>query len=229
MPDMEGKPKGRAVILGVNQRIKTLIDLLKEQNREVLVVSEHIRKYREELEGVDTLQGDFIDHKNLKRANLQSAETVIILAETIGHKPHDADARSVVATLSVEQMHPEARTVVEALSEDTAYHLRNAGVDEIIVSGELTADILAFSTNHSNYSTHLSILLRFAHRNRIVTAAVKDRLVKKTFAEAGLILAKERKILLGARRRGTSRTQDESTDPTRVLQSTDEIVYIDIL
>ncbi len=228
-PTQTGKttPKGHAVILGINARIRTLTRLLREQGREVVIVTQNAEAFAEELEDIEVVDGDFLDRKNLIEARVEKADTVIILAETINHKPHDADARSVVATLAAESLNPNARTIVEALSEDAAYHLRNADVDEIIVSGELTADILAFSTNHPSYSNHLGVLLRFAYRNRIVSAPVKERLRNKPLKEANLILAQERKILMGVRTGGKSR--NETLDPMHVLQEGDEIVYIDIL
>ena len=229
MSDKIEMVKGRTVILGVNERIATLIGLLREQGRELVVVTEHSNLYARELEGVDIIDGDFIYERNLEAAKIKTAEAVIILAETVNAKPKDADARSVVATLSVESMHPDARTVVEALSEDTAFHLRNAGVDEIIVSGELTADILAFSTTHSQYSDHLEVLLRFAHKNRIdeLTLRPEDRLVGKSYAAANAIMTRERKILLGVREKGHEHRQN--LDPDRILRAKDVLVYIDIL
>ena len=226
-PSTPNSRHNRTVILGVNERIGTLVRLLRAQGRELVVVSANAKRFARDLSDVEVIHGDFIDRRNIKRARIQDAEAVIILAETVNKKPRDADARSVVATLAVEAAFPEVRTVVEALSEDTAYHLRNAGVDEIIVSGELTADILAFSTTHPDYGNHLEVLLRFAHQNRIVTAPVRERLVGKKFAEANLTMIRERKILLGVRPEG--RADRESLDPDRTLRDKDILVYIDIL
>ncbi len=219
--------KGRTVILGVNERIGQLVQLLRDQGQEIVVVSNHVERFSRALDGVAQIAGDFIDPHVLRQAEVASAQSVVILAETIGHRMQDADARSVVATLSVERQNPEVRTVVEALSEDTAFHLRNAGVDEIIVSGELTADILAFSTTTSEYSQYLGVLLKFAHENRVVTAPVRERLVGKSLQALVRLLSEERKVLLGVRPSGGSGRA--SLDPERIVTPGDELVYIDIL
>jgi len=217
----------RIVILGANERLPTLLNLFRAQDVRLLVVLEGIDLYRKNLASVDVIEGDFLDPKILAQANLEHCDAVIILADTHNNTPQDADARSVVATLSVERINSDVRTIVEVFSDDTAYHLRNAGVDEVIQSGELTADILAFSTTHPNYSKHLKTLLHFAYKNRVVTASASERLQGKPVSEISHILARDRKVLLGVRIRG--RADRISLDPSRVVTDRDEMIYVHIL
>lgn len=219
----------RVVILGVNERIYKLIELLHEQQKHITVVALDFSHYGSVAGDPDVhiIEGDFLDPKLLTRAKVEQAAAVIILTDTQQHSPQDADARSVVATLSVERINSDVKTVVEVHSDETAFHLENANVDEIIQSGDLTADILAFSTNHPNYSNHLETLLRFTYKNHIVTAPVRERLLAKTISEVTSILARERKILLGVRVKGDRKR--ETLDPSYALESEDEMVYVDIL
>ena len=215
-----------AVVLGVNDKLDGIVNLLIEQGTRVVIITDDIDRvatYPENL--VSIIEGDFIEPKILKKARVSHAAFAILLADTNGRSAKDADARSVLGTLAVEQIKPEIKTVVEALSEDTAYHLRNAGVDEIIVSGDLTAEMLAYSTTHQGYSKNLSALMRFAHRNRIVEQKIPERFEGKTIAEATAVLATERRILLAVR----NPKGKESLDPTQKLSSKDTMIYVEIV
>ena len=56
--------KKRTIILGVNNRIGDLVSLLKEENSSVLVISRYVDQFPNELKGVETLNGDFLNKKN---------------------------------------------------------------------------------------------------------------------------------------------------------------------
>ena len=217
----------RIIILGVNNRIGDLVSLLKEENSSILVISRYVDQFPNELKGVETLNGDFLNKKMLEQADISNSDSVIILAETIGNSNSDVDARSVVATLTVESIQPNTRTVVEVLSKETSYHLRNANVDEIIESGKMTADMLAFSTTHSDFSNHLATLLRYTHKKRIVLANVNEHIINKNVSKVSSMFARERKIVLGVRIDGS--TYNETLNPNYVIQSDDVLVYIDML
>jgi len=218
--------KKKVIILGVNSRVENLICLLHEQGYTILVISEHAEQYSKALKDVDVVHADFLERRVLQQAGIEDSFAVIILAEIINNLPQDADARSVVATLSVESINPAVKTVVEVLSGDTAFHLRNANVDEIIQSGSLTADILAFSTNHANFSQHLGILLRYAHKNEIKTGPIKERFVGKTLGQIVLLMAANRKILLGIRPKDEN--YRETLDPDHLVKASEEMIYIDM-
>lgn len=220
--------ENRVVILGVNNRLLELIGLLEQQGYSLTVVSRYISEFKDKLrESIVLIESDFLEREVLQQLDIGSCFAVVILAESRNLSARDTDARSVVATLSVESMNAEVRTIVEVLTEESEFHLRHAGVDEIITSGSLTADILAFSTDHLNFSQHLNLLLRFAHQNRIETAPVTARFSGKTLREVVPLMASTRRILLAVRPNGERR--EETLDPSYVLEETDHIVYIDML
>ena len=116
--------KKRTIILGVNNRIGDLVSLLKEENSSILVIYRYVDQFPNELKGVETLNGDFLNKRMLEQADISNSDSVIILAETLGNSNSDVDARSVVATLTVESIQPNTRTVVEVLSKETSYTLK---------------------------------------------------------------------------------------------------------
>lgn len=213
------------VVLGVNDKLDRIVNILVASGRRVVIVTssiDRIAQYPENL--VAVIEGDFIDADVLEKARVAQAANAVILADTEGRSREDADARSVLATLAVEKARPAIHTVVECLLPDTAYHLENAGVDEIIRSGDLAAEMLAFSTDHAGYSANLGALMRFVHKNRILTAPLPDRFAGKKLAEATATLALERKILLSVRR-----DDEDSLAPGLQLRAGDEMIYVEIV
>jgi len=216
---------GHIVILGVNDKLDRVVTLLLEQELRVVIVTERsddVAQYPEHL--VAVLEGDFLSPHVLAKARVEHASGAVILADTHDRSSADADARSVLGALALERMHPKLGTVVEAVSDETAIHLQGAGADAIIRSGALTAEMLAFSTDHPGYSANLGVLLRFAHRNRIVMNEVPARLLGKPLQTVQRILATERKILLGAQRDG-----ETTLDPELELAAGDELICIEII
>jgi len=213
------------VILGVNDKLKRVDNLLLEMNQRVVIVTQDVDRvpqYPEHL--VAMIEGDFVEVSILERARVREAKTAIILADTHQRRMRDADARSVLAALAVEKMNPDINTVVEALSEDTTFHLENADVDDILQSGAITAEMLAFSSDHPGYAEHLQVLLRFVHQNRVVTFETPQRLVGKTLYDTQTLLAGEQRILLAVTRDG-----EETLDPDLVLNADDTLTCVEIL
>ena len=214
-----------AVILGVNDKLDKIVDILMAQGKRVVVITDDIDRVKQYPENkASIIEGDFILPAILAKARIEYAATAIILSDTNKRTSQDADARSVMATLAVEKIKPEIRTVVEAGNENTAYHLKNAGVDEIILSGDLTAEMLAYSTNHESYSENLGTLMRFVHANRIARIGVPERFWGKKVAEASTTLALERKVLLAIIIK-----DKETLDPMLKLSEKHEMLYIEIL
>lgn len=213
------------IVLGVNEKLPRIVNLLLDMGHQVAIVTDDVDRvpqYPEHL--VAIVEGDFVMEKTLEKARVEASSSAIILADIEGRTPRDADARSVLAALAIERIKPEVKTVVESLGIDTAFHLQSANVDDIIQSGGMTAEILAFSTDHAGYADHLKTLLRFVHQHRIVEDPVPQRLEGKTLYDIQGILANEQKILLGVRRGG-----EDSLDPDLVLGRGDTLINIEIL
>ena len=117
-------------------------------DKEILIMCD-----RESVEGLDTLplpnqvrflRDDFTRVAALQRANINRAEVAIILNDTYnGRSAQDADARTVLAALTIEKLNPEVHTCAELSSAENEPHLRMGKVDEIIISGEVSGSLLA--------------------------------------------------------------------------------------
>lgn len=85
------------------------------------------------------VRGNFWDESALVRASVATAKAVIILAdESSGEGPTNADERSLLAALTCQSLNPAVPVSAEALREESAGHLRRAGVDNVVVNGEFS-------------------------------------------------------------------------------------------
>lgn len=132
--------KGHIVVCGWNSTARDLIDELRsdEFDREVVVIHEAERNPA----GDDAyfVRGDTTNAEDLKRAGIEEASAAII-CPTDGS--NEADMRSILTVLAVENLAPAVRTVVEVNNPKHVDHFKRAGVDEVLVSSRLAAHLLA--------------------------------------------------------------------------------------
>ena len=108
---------------------------------------------RDHVEGLETLpypnrvkvvHEDFTRVAALQRAHLDHASVAILLNDTHrGRTPQDADARTVLAALTIEKLSTRVQTCCELSNAESEPHLRMGKVDEIIITGDLSGSLLA--------------------------------------------------------------------------------------
>ncbi len=132
--------KGHIVVCGWNSTARDLIDELRsdEFDREVVVIHEAERSPA----GDDAyfVRGDTTSADDLKRAGIEEASAAII-CPTDGS--NEADMRSILTVLAIENLAPAVRTVVEVNNPKHVEHFKRANVDEVLVSSRLAAHLLA--------------------------------------------------------------------------------------
>ncbi|MBI3945026.1 MAG: NAD-binding protein [Armatimonadetes bacterium] len=90
------------------------------------------------------VKGDFTQETTLRRANVQNARAVVVLADPgSAGTAASADQRTIIAALAVKTVAPDAVTCAELLDPGNREHLERAKVDGIIVTGEYTGFLLA--------------------------------------------------------------------------------------
>jgi voltage-gated potassium channel len=94
---------------------------------------------------VHVIQDDFTRTAALRRAVVERASFVVILAdEGNGERStQDRDARTVLAAMLVERMNPAIHTTVQLLNRENEVSLREAGVEDIIISDEYVGSMMA--------------------------------------------------------------------------------------
>ena len=128
--------------------LRELQNNVQTREREVLIICD-----REIVEGLETLplpgrvrvlRDDFTRVAALQKANIANAAVALVLNDTHrGRTPQDADARTVLAALTIEKLNSAVQTCCELSSAESEPHLRMGKVDEIVITGELSGSLLA--------------------------------------------------------------------------------------
>jgi voltage-gated potassium channel Kch len=80
------------------------------------------------------IKGDYIDEKVLGRANVKSAGTVLILADSSKNfSLQEVDSRTVMAAITVDSFNKDVYTCAELIDEKFVKYLKLANCDEIIL------------------------------------------------------------------------------------------------
>lgn len=146
---------------------------------------------------VQFLNDDFTKIEALEKAGVRRAARCILLADTSkGRKERDADARTVLAALTIERMNPAVYTVAEIHRREHAHHLEMGKVNDYVVSGEQSAFLLAQSAITRGVMSVFSELLTREHGNRFARCSVTKTWKGKTFMDLLVYMKKDHNALL---------------------------------
>ncbi len=146
---------------------------------------------------VQFLNDDFTKIEALEKAGVRRAARCILLADmSKGRKERDADARTVLAALTIERMNPAVYTVAEIHRREHAHHLEMGKVNDYVVSGEQSAFLLAQSAITRGVMSVFSELLTREHGHRFCRCSVTKAWKGKSFLDLLVHMKKEHNALL---------------------------------
>lgn len=173
---------------------------------------------------VQFLNDDFTKLEALEKAGVRRAARCILLADTSkGRKERDADARTVLAALTIERLNPAIYTVAEIHRREHAHHLEMGKVNDYVVSGEQSAFLLAQSAITRGVMSVFSELLTREHGNRFSRCSLTNDWKGKTFLELMVHMKEEHNALLV----GVEEGEKIVVNPTSyVFQGSEDVVLI---
>ena len=147
----------------------------------------------------------------LKRANVQAAHSVIVLAGPA--EGELADAKSILIAMAVASVCKEAGVsktyiCVEGISPQNVAHLRRAGAEEIVSASDFAMMLLAQSAlAHGLSMVYRNLLTVSGQTNAVYMVPVPASFVGKSFCELGTAMFQNRDptnpvILIGAQTDG---------------------------
>jgi voltage-gated potassium channel len=140
---------------------------------------------------VQFLDDDFTKVSALERAGIERAKTCILLSDTSrGRSERDADARTILAALTVEKLAPQVYTCAELNRREHAEHLSLGNVDDFVVSGEHSAFLLAQAAANRGVMNVFNELLTYEYGHKFCTVKVKKEWVGKSFLDVFVELKK---------------------------------------
>lgn len=188
-----------AVICGWNESGQKIVNTIRQEskNQDIVIVCNR-NGCPAHGEKIFWIKGDFTDEDTLKRAFIKESQTAIILSdtdETNGNEDY-ADSRTVLAVLTIEKLNCKIHTAAELINPDKRKHLEKAGVDEIVIRGEISGSILSRISRNRGLSKLVTQLLNYGEGSEFYKILCPDSLKGKKFGESLRQMYEEKSCLL---------------------------------
>lgn len=145
------------------------------------------------------LDDDFTKVSALEKAGVKRASTVVVLSDTgKGRSERDADARTILAALTVEKLNPKAYTCAEINRREYAQHLELGKVNDYVVSGEHSAFLLAAAALHHGVMSVFDELLSYEYGSSFQRMPVRKEWVGKPFFDLFVELKRDKNVTVVA-------------------------------
>lgn len=141
---------------------------------------------------VQFLNDDFTKVAALEKAGIHRAKTCVILSDlTHSRNEQDADARTILASLTVEKLNRGVYTCAELCNREYGTHLEMGHVNDFVVSGEQSGFLLAQAALNRGLMGVVNELLTYERGNQFYRMRVPKDFVGKTFMQLFVHLKKE--------------------------------------
>ena len=219
--------EGHIILCGWNGRMKEILADLRADARSagddiVLVADIDAKPVADDK--LHFVRGD-VTEENLKRAGIETAKTAVI----VGDRSLDysaRDAKTVLATLTVECLNPDVYSIVELASEANVRHCERAKADEIVVGAELCSRVMSTAALDHGISTVLRELLSARVGQNLVTMAVPPAQAGRSFFEVFAALKREKDMIAVALQRQGTGAIETNPDADAVVAAADRLVVI---
>ena len=191
---------GHTIVCGWNYQgervIKELLSADVKRQRGIVILHDSEERPIKD-ERVEFINGDPSQDKNLIRAGVMKAKSVIVLTD-VAKGANEADAEALMVALAVESLNRKVHTCVQIMNSANRMHLERAHADEIICLDQIGGCLVVASALEHGVSRVVAELLTFDTGSEFYRydGHISDRLVGKEFAEAVQVLAPQRIILL---------------------------------
>ncbi len=179
------------IICGYNAGVETVLaefqshPTLKE--REIVIITERAERVNMDIPypgRVRVIEEDFTRAEVLQRCNVNACDIAVIVSDVSGSRSRqDADARTVLAALTIEKLNPSVHTCAELSNGMNEPHLRMGGVNEVIVTRSISGHLLAQAALHSGSAHLLQELLKPSEGHTFTPSPVPEEFFGKSFAE----------------------------------------------
>lgn len=229
--------KGQFLLCGWRQGFERILDSVLNSNPDIspdLIVlineapSEEMEKIRDEarFKGIHFVSGDFADEQTLKRANIQTAERALIIADhSKQYSQLEIDSRTVLAVLTIKNICPSVYIAAEVSDSKFEKHLNLAHCDEIILTSDYEYSLLATASSGMGYSNVIRSLIGYDAVSGILIENIPSSFINKTYGEYKKSLTKEKGILIGLLL-NTGNFHDRRKDALREAQKNPDIKKI---
>ncbi len=207
------KYKGHIIVCGAGyiarQTFKSIVGLHEQTPPLVAFIAEiapteadGILEHYPEL-NLKYVRGNWTHEEVLKRAGVLDAKRVIILPDEALIDPGKMDEKTILATITVKALHPEARLMAHIMKRENRVFLQRVNADEILVSDEYSGFLLATNTITTGVSQMVREMLSIEGENILNGVDIPNKYTGKTFRELTEFFYEKGSILIGLIREET--------------------------
>lgn len=179
------------VICGWNNNGHNILAGLEEQKVRgpVIIVGEMEQDHFENLLQAYTeldlnfVRGPYTSEATLRRANVKQAAVAMVLINYGTDSLLRSDETAVLAVLTIREQGPNVRIVAECFASAYRGHLRRAGADKVIVSGELDSYLLTAAALSPGLDGALRDAVTFGSGNDMWTIDIPEDFHGRTFRD----------------------------------------------
>lgn len=215
------RAKGHLIVCGWSQYAERVLEEVSAAGRPEAIVlvnelsEETVSDLLLRFPGARSVRGDPAAEATLERANVREAAGAIVLADPSRAEP---DERTALVTLTLKSFRPDLVVTAEAVDLKSEPHLRRAGADEVVTSGEFNAFLLSSASAASGIPAVVRPLLSHG-ANALRRVAIPSEYVGRTFGElAGAMRERDGSLLIAivSEQKGLS-LDDLLTDDTSLI------------
>ena len=183
--------KNHIILCGWNRNSEKIIDsiqYLAERGRKDIVLINDLDE--EEIARLKTryrkirlhfVAGDFTSEQVLVKANLEVAETVIIIPSDISDSIHNPDDKTILAALTIKGLEPNIRLIAYLHNRENLTHIKRANANEVVISDDFGAYMLASHVMDPGIPQAVNRLLDNVSKNRFKRVDIPSEFIGKPF------------------------------------------------
>ena len=179
------------VLCGWNKNAESIIDSLRNLSNKdslhlILVNEIHediVNHLRNKYKDIDLyfVAGDFTSEEILKRASIEDAHTVIIIPNIDDEKIGSPDEKTIFATLTIKSLSSSVRVVAYLIQRENLTHIRRANVDEVVLSDDFGAYMIASHVMDPGIPQTTKGLLNAGSEERLRRVDIPSQFIGRSF------------------------------------------------
>jgi voltage-gated potassium channel len=183
--------KEHIILCGWNRNAEKIIDsiqYLSEGHRKNLVLindleEEEVSRLKSRYRNIHLhfVAGDYTSEQILQRANLEEAHSVMIIPSDINETIQNPDEKTILATLTIKGLEPNIRLIAYLHSRENLAHIKRANADEVVISDDFGAYMLAAHVLDPGIPQTVNRLLDNVSKNRFKRVDIPSEFVGKSF------------------------------------------------
>ena len=179
------------VLCGWNKNAESIIDSLRNLSNKdslhlILVNEIHediVNHLRNKYKDIDLyfVAGDFTSEEILKRASIEEAHTVIIIPNIDDEKIGSPDEKTIFATLTIKSLSSNVRVIAYLIQRENLTHIRRANVDEVVLSDDFGAYMIASHVMDPGIPQTTKGLLNASSEERLRRVDIPSQFIGRSF------------------------------------------------